>query len=176
MKRTLVFISSLIILGVCVYFIVAVAPQFLANINSKSGLDKIPLAPDFTVNDLSGKKVHLVDLRGKKVILFFWTTWNNVSLEQMKMVHDYTAHYAGKDLLVLAVNSQEGADVVKKAALGDNASFSTLLDTDGEVGTAYSIGVVPLYVFVDSAGLSVNRVTGPLSAKTFEDLVVAFSK
>ncbi|MBU1343489.1 MAG: redoxin domain-containing protein [Proteobacteria bacterium] len=30
---------------------------------------------DFTLEDLSGRKVRLTDFRGKVVLLFFWTTW-----------------------------------------------------------------------------------------------------
>ncbi len=32
-------------------------------------------APAFALPDLTGKTIRLADLRGKVVLLFFWTTW-----------------------------------------------------------------------------------------------------
>ena len=32
-------------------------------------------APAFALPDLQGKEVHLSNLRGKVVMLFFWATW-----------------------------------------------------------------------------------------------------
>lgn len=38
-------------------------------------LQNDPKAPDFTLQDVSGKSVRLADYRGKVVFLTFWTTW-----------------------------------------------------------------------------------------------------
>ena len=38
-------------------------------------LQNDPDAPDFTLQDVSGKSVRLTDQRGKVVFLTFWTTW-----------------------------------------------------------------------------------------------------
>lgn len=38
-------------------------------------LQNDPNAPDFTLQDVSGKSVRLADHRGKVVFLTFWTTW-----------------------------------------------------------------------------------------------------
>jgi cytochrome oxidase Cu insertion factor (SCO1/SenC/PrrC family) len=32
-------------------------------------------APDFALKDLNGKKIRLSNLRGKVVLINFWTTW-----------------------------------------------------------------------------------------------------
>jgi cytochrome oxidase Cu insertion factor (SCO1/SenC/PrrC family) len=34
-----------------------------------------PKAPDFVLQDLEGKSFRLSDLRGKVVLINFWTTW-----------------------------------------------------------------------------------------------------
>jgi len=36
---------------------------------------EIRRAPDFSLEDLDGNRVNLMDIRGKIVLLDFWTTW-----------------------------------------------------------------------------------------------------
>lgn len=82
----------------------------------------------------------------------FWTSWNEISLEQLKILNDY-------DGVVLAVNSQEDAVLVKDSAV-IFTNLKILLDVEGEVGELYGITVLPLTVFIDKNGFEVRKTIG----------------
>ena len=70
MRRPLAFVvaATLVVAAVTA----AAAPDFAPM--QVQRLDPKP-APAFELPDLAGKVHRLADLRGKVVMLFFWTTW-----------------------------------------------------------------------------------------------------
>lgn len=50
----------------------------------------------------------LADLRGKVVVLYFWTTWSPQSVNGFPSLKDLAAHYAGADVELVGVTSPQG--------------------------------------------------------------------
>lgn len=63
-------------------------------------------APDFTAEDITGKKVSLRDFRGKVVLINFWASWCGVCKTEKPALDAMAREMAdGEDFVVLAVAS-----------------------------------------------------------------------
>jgi len=167
-----VMLASLGILVIGVYVMVRLTPSLLEKIALGPQVGNLSVkerAPGFSLVDLDGDEVHLSDFDGKLVILNFWTSWNNVALEQLRVFNDYVAARLYDDVVVVAVNSQEDLVVVQDNARENSPYVTVLLDADGEVGERYDIGVLPLTFFIDKSGLMVSKFVGPLALDTIDD-------
>jgi thiol-disulfide isomerase/thioredoxin len=65
-------------------------------------------APEFTGKDLDGNEVVLSKLRGKVVLLSLWASWCMPCNMEMPYLDKIAERFAGKGLVVLGLNSQEG--------------------------------------------------------------------
>jgi len=119
-------------------------------------------APDFALPDLQGKTVRLADLRGKVVLLFFWTTWCPDCREELASVNKLYADLRSRGLEVLLINFREDLDLVKRTAQDRGYTAPVLLDRSGEItGKGYGVWGPPTAFFVDRHGQLVGRVAGP---------------
>ncbi|HSD51954.1 MAG TPA: TlpA disulfide reductase family protein, partial [Candidatus Methylomirabilis sp.] len=90
-------------------------------------------APEFSLKDLSNRKVRLGDFRGKVVFLNFFATWCVPCRVEMPAMERLHKDFKGKGLVVLAVDIQESARTVRPFVREMQLSFPVLLDEDGSV-------------------------------------------
>jgi peroxiredoxin len=118
-----------------------------------------PRAPDFTLQDLSGKSHQLEAYRGQAVVLIFASVNCPVSNDYRYRMGRFADQFVGKDVRVFSVNSFVPASdtttigqisAQKRAARQD---YPTLLDPTGEVARAYGVTVTPTVVLVGHKGL-----------------------
>lgn len=117
-------------------------------------------APDFTLEDLSGKRVSLKDLRGKVVFLNFWATWCLPCREEMPMMERLYRELKGEGLEVVAVNIKKSKREVQKFFDELGLTFTALLDKDAEVAQEYGAWAIPLTYLVNQKGEFVGKVMG----------------
>jgi peroxiredoxin len=122
-------------------------------------------APDFELKDLRGNTVTLHSLRGKVVVLNFWTKTCGPCLEEMpdlaeltKIVHDRP------DVAVVTVSIDDGPDDVRptlQTVLREEPPFPVLFDPESKVvGGKFGTRLFPETWFLDKRGVIRARFDG----------------
>jgi peroxiredoxin len=122
-------------------------------------------APPFSLKDLQGKSVTLESLKGKVVVLNFWTKTCGPCLEEMPELAEFTKVLRDRrDVVVLAVSTDEGPDDVRptlQTVLREPPPFAVLFDPDLRVvRDKYGTRLFPETWFIDKQGIIRARFDG----------------
>ncbi|EGL82749.1 alkyl hydroperoxide reductase/ Thiol specific antioxidant/ Mal allergen [Caldalkalibacillus thermarum TA2.A1] len=129
------------------------------------GLGKGEVAPDFELVTLSGEKIALSDLRGKKVILNIWASWCPPCRAEMPDMQKFYERYQ-EEVEILAVNlteSEASLENVEQFVEKYELTFPVLLDEKSEVAAMYQAFTIPTSYFIDSKGIIQQKIVGPMS-------------
>lgn len=125
------------------------------------------LAPDFTLDTLDGNVVTLSELRGKVVVVNFWTTWCPPCRAETPALEKSYEQYKDSGVVILGVNltNQDVIGEVESFVQEFGLTYPILLDRDGTVGsTLYQIKGLPSTFFVNRDGIiRTVLVGGPMS-------------
>lgn len=95
-------------------------------------------APGFTLRDQHGTEVSLADLKGKRVVLYFYPKADTPGCTaEACSFRDGRDRMPG-DVVVLGV-SKDTVEAQKKFSDGQRLNFQLLADTDGSVIKAYGV-------------------------------------
>lgn len=97
------------------------------------------LAPDFSLSDQDGNQVRLADLRGKKVLVYFYPkAMTPGCTTQACSLRDVKAELTALNVVVLGI-SPDSAKRLKKFEERDNLNFRLLADEDHAVADAFGV-------------------------------------
>ena len=118
-------------------------------------------APDFALESLDGKTMHLSDFRGKAVLLNFWATWCGPCKIEMPWFVDFQKQYGAQGLQIVGVAMDDsGKEDIAKFAKEMGVNYPVLLGKE-EVGDAYGgVPALPETFFIGRDGKIVDKIIG----------------
>jgi peroxiredoxin len=143
----------------------AVGTPALSSVGPREGF----YAPDFTLETLQGGQVKLSDLRGKIVVVNFWTTWCPPCRAETPALEAAYEAYKDSNVVVLGVNltDQDAIPDVKSFVQAFDLTYPILLDRDGAIGLLYQLNGLPTTFFVNRKGVIRTVVVGGPMSETF---------
>ena len=121
----------------CLLATTAFAEQSLAPVPGKV------VAPDFTLQDTSGKTHSLSDYRGRPVIINFWTTWCPPCREELPSMNRAWDMIEDEGIAMLAINMGEDEDTIFIFSADYPTDFPVLMDSSGEVIEQWPVKGLP---------------------------------
>ena len=126
-------------------------------------------APDFTIQNTSGKPVTLSSFKGQPVLINFWATWCVPCRVEMPAIEAMVQKYKGDGFVALAVDADETLPEVIEFVTGINLTFEILMDPGMTVNDMYRVRAYPTTFFVDRDGVIVALQIGSLTESQLAD-------
>lgn len=127
------------------------AEDFLARKQVKLGE---PM-PDFALRDLQGNTVELPDLKGKVVMLHFWSAQCPFVVRYESRLQAITGDYGDRGVAVYAIDSNvtETPERIKKEAEKRHLNYPILLDPESKIADQFGAMTTPHVYIIDKEGV-----------------------
>ncbi len=131
------------------------------------------LAPEFSLNLLSGGTVNLSDFRGKKpVVVDFWATWCPNCQRDMPHLSSYYDKY--KDQVeVIGVNLHENQNTIQDFIRSRDIHFPIALDPQSVVANQFGIQYTNTHFLISKDGKLIRTIPGDISESDIQSLIQA---
>ena len=125
-------------------------------------------APDFVLQDDSGKTWKLSSLKGKVVFVNFWATWCKPCRDEMPSMEALNKAMAGQPFQMLAIAFNDDLQMANSFARRLGATFPILASSGQDLTEAYMITGVPETFLIDADGILRHKFIGPYDWDTWE--------
>lgn len=138
-------------------------------------------APDFVMQDLSGKEVKLADHRGKVVVLDFWAPWCGPCKAAMPHTQEVAAKHKGEGVVVIASCTNDTRENFEKWVKANQANYPDIIwafdpaakSDDRASKKLYGVPGIPSQFIIDREGRMVDVVFGYMKGEVILDAALA---
>lgn len=109
-------------------------------------------APRFRAKTTTGESFNNESIKGKVVLLEFWTTWCTYCHQEEPLVEELSREFSDKGLIVLAIDVAESKKTVQKYLVQHPRQCRIVLTEDTNLAAMYQANEYPIYVVIDRDG------------------------
>jgi thiol-disulfide isomerase/thioredoxin/outer membrane lipoprotein-sorting protein len=118
-------------------------------------------APVVELRDINGNRVDPADLKGKTVLLDFWSTWCQPCHTDDPALAKLHRKYGSKELVVIGIAMDEDRPVVENYLHSHKHDFPVALSSENELPRSYVVGLLPTYIVIGKDGRLSTAAEGP---------------
>ena len=134
--------------------------EFKENYEKEFKLGKGQIAPNFTLEDLDGKKYSLSDFKGKHVFVQFSASWCGWCKKEIPFIRDAREKLKGKDIVFITINMDKKKTLWENEIKHENITWlclSNLEGMDSQIAKDYNINSIPASFVVSPDGHIIER-------------------
>jgi thiol-disulfide isomerase/thioredoxin len=137
---------------------------------SKLETSRRSVAPEFVLQSIDGETVHLVDFRGRVVLLNFWATWCGPCKIAVPWFVDFQNKYGAKGLQSIGIALDDDATRVEIGEFSDSLRINfPILIGNQKMAEAYGgVPAMPETVLIGRDGAVLKRIIGIKDRLEFE--------
>ena len=124
-------------------------------------------APAFALTGVDGEPVTLDDLRGRPVVINFWSTWCIPCKQEHPVLLDGAKLYP--EVTFLGVVYQDEKAPIQRYLKRYGQGYDHLMDPGSRVAMAYGVGGVPETFFIDAQGVVTYKTAGVVTENTLAE-------
>lgn len=132
-------------------------------------------APDFTLQDASGKRYTLSDFKGRVVLLNFWATWCPPCRAELPDMDKVARSLDPDEAVLLTITLPGGREKdpsgIEAFVREKDYELPVLFDMDGAVFEAYQIRAFPTTYVIDAEGRLYGVAQGALNERLIQKAI-----
>ena len=131
------------------------------------------LAPDFSLLDLTGRRLGLSTYRGKVVLLDFWATWCDPCREEIPHFVELQNKYRDRGFQILGVSMDDGPEPARDFYLRFKMNYPVVMG-NAKIGERYG-GVLglPIAFLIGRDGRIYGKHIGATDITVFEEEIIS---
>ncbi len=120
-------------------------------------------ADDFSLELMSGETLTLADLRGKAVMVDFWSSWCPPCRQEAHVLAEVYLEYESLPVEFVGVDIWDVPAAAQEHIDRYNVPYPNGLDADGIIAINYGVTGLPEKFFISPEGMVVKKFVGPMS-------------